>query len=202
MLKNTISLLAILILFTDLKCVKSNLSAPDTLPPITQQGLNTFGCLVNGKVWVPFYPCDLAGPDAVALSYDITPLYTYAALPILFSMMIGNASGDHSYFNIRQNYSLSDHIYGPGNIIDSILISYVGSPGVIYYPYNYNYPGQAFPRYFQITKLDTVNKIVSGIFAFTLYAPVGAGRQFQLDSLVISQGRFDLQFGRFLNCSH
>ena len=25
----------------------------EELPPITQEGKNTFGCLVNGKVWLP-----------------------------------------------------------------------------------------------------------------------------------------------------
>jgi len=34
----------------------------EKLPPATQEGKDTFGCLVNGKAWVPKSPLD-AGPD-------------------------------------------------------------------------------------------------------------------------------------------
>ena len=36
---------------------KDNTEEPEELPPITTTGENTFGCLVNGEVWLP------AGPD-------------------------------------------------------------------------------------------------------------------------------------------
>lgn len=34
-------------------CKEGILSPKEELPPATQEGLNTFGCLVNGEVWVP-----------------------------------------------------------------------------------------------------------------------------------------------------
>ncbi|HUZ58957.1 MAG TPA: hypothetical protein VMU83_09260, partial [Hanamia sp.] len=35
---------------------KKNLP-PNVLPPITQTGANTFGCKINGVVWVPYFQC-------------------------------------------------------------------------------------------------------------------------------------------------
>ena len=202
MKKNVYYLLFILFFFNGSKCIKSNLSAPSVLPPITQEGKNTFGCLVNGKVWVPFFPCYGTGINSVeALSCNIGPLFSDSSLPIFFSVDAGNYTPDSlSYFSFHQNGTLSDHIYGPGNIIDSILIRYVGGKGV-YYNYYYPYPGASAPRYFQVTKLDTINKIISGVFAFTLYAQVSGNGQGLLDSVIVSEGRFDLAFGQLYTCS-
>jgi len=44
--------LAVFMLCTSLKCKKDK-TGIDALPPITQEGKNTFGCLVNGEVLVP-----------------------------------------------------------------------------------------------------------------------------------------------------
>lgn len=49
---------------------------------------------------------------------------------------------------------------------------------------------------FEITKLDTINKIVSGIFSFTLYKG-GAN----LDSVTITEGRFDVKLGDVCKCN-
>ncbi|HWY34933.1 MAG TPA: hypothetical protein VNX68_09820, partial [Nitrosopumilaceae archaeon] len=59
-------------------------------------------------------------------------------------------------------------------------------------------PGQNSLRYLQISKLDTVNKIVSGTFAFTLYGVIGIDT---LDSVVVTNGRYDLQLGNYSRCS-
>ena len=45
----TILILAILPFLT---CCEL-LNGPDELPPITMEGKNTFGCLVNGNLWLP-----------------------------------------------------------------------------------------------------------------------------------------------------
>ena len=37
--------------FTLINCTKSD--DQDQLPPATQTGANTFGCLINGKVFIP-----------------------------------------------------------------------------------------------------------------------------------------------------
>ena len=42
---------------------------PDVLPPVTTQGLNTAGCLVNGEVWLP----KAGGPFDPAIDCEYYP---------------------------------------------------------------------------------------------------------------------------------
>ncbi len=43
--------LTLIVLTSILSCTKTE--EIDKLPPITMEGKNTFGCLVNGKAWIP-----------------------------------------------------------------------------------------------------------------------------------------------------
>ncbi len=190
-----VGLIAIYLLFCLTQCKKNGSSGP-VLPPITQTGANTFGCILNGQVWLPHWPCNMFGAGSVQLDYAIYPLNSGSTLPLLFSLNAGNSANGGAFFNFQQNSTLSDHIYSAGNIIDSLEISFIGAPGGQYL--DANQPG-ATPHYFQITKLDTTNKIVSGIFAFTLYARSG---QSHLDSIVVTDGRFDLRIGQWSECAN
>jgi len=46
-----LSFLAFLLLATS--CREENITAKDELPPITLEGLNTFGCKIDGEILVP-----------------------------------------------------------------------------------------------------------------------------------------------------
>ena len=50
-MKNLLLLVTILV---TLSCCSNNDDNGDTLPPETQTGANTVGCLVNGKVFLPY----------------------------------------------------------------------------------------------------------------------------------------------------
>ena len=50
------------------------MNPPATLPPITQEGKNTFGCKVDGEVWVPYYKCGGTGNPCGELIVDILRL--------------------------------------------------------------------------------------------------------------------------------
>ena len=54
-MKTIIYLSLAALLCTACGCTKDNLPI-DKLPPITQTGANTFGCLYNGKVFTPVKP--------------------------------------------------------------------------------------------------------------------------------------------------
>jgi len=181
----------IILLLSFFSCKKSTPSV--TLPPITETGANTFGCNVNGQVWVPYFRCFNGGNELI---YNIQPIYNTSTLPIFISINAGNYANGETFFIFQQNSSYSDHIYGTGNIVDSLLIHFIAS-GTEYTNYQIN-PGQNSPRYLQISKLDTVNKILSGTFAFTLYGVIGINT---LDSVVVTEGRFDLQLGNYSRCS-
>jgi hypothetical protein len=183
-----------LFLFLTLSCKKSNLSKP-SLPPITQEGKNTFGCKISNQVWVPYFPCNDIYFGGMEMSYNTTPVDIAHALPIRFGLGVGNVEGGGTFIDFGpkvSNFVLKD----TGNIIDSLSIDLIGHPsGTIYY----NYIGRGFPHYVQITKLDTANKIVSGIFSFTLYSGPDLNHS---DSITITEGRFDIQIRQYFRCSN
>ncbi len=184
----------ILMLIATISCKKSTQSLE--LPPITESGNNTFGCKVNGQVWVPYWRFSSIWTEPPELDYLIQPIDSISSLPIKILINAGNSTNGQSYFSFRQGYLLSDHIYGPGNIIDSLTIEYMLGSGTTYSNFQV-YQVSSTPRYFQISKLDTTNKIVSGTFAFTLYT----SNNNTLDSMVITDGRFDLQIGSYARWS-
>ena len=52
------------------QCKKTEADPVDQLPPATQTGANTLGCLVNGQAWTP---AGNSGPSNYAISYDPNP---------------------------------------------------------------------------------------------------------------------------------
>lgn len=81
-------------------------------------------------------------------------------------------------------------IHGTYNYFDSLDVEYT-SPHSIYSSVTpYNQPGR---NSIQINTLDTVKGIIAGTFAFTLYGS-------PTDSLVVTDGRFDLKFGILDTC--
>jgi hypothetical protein len=156
---------------------------------------------MNGRVWLPSWPCPELFGGNTALAYDIEPLSNSSILPISLDIMANSNGNGNAFFSLGRYLAASDHIFGPGNIIDSIPIRLLGAPDGLTIPGDYqlsDIPGSS-PRYFEITKLDTVKKIVSGIFAFTLYARTGIS---DLDSIVVTDGRFDFRIGKFSTCSN
>ncbi|MBS1947911.1 MAG: hypothetical protein JST47_09105 [Bacteroidetes bacterium] len=83
--------ISLLSLVDGCSCKKS--VAEPQLPPITQTGANTFGCKVNGKVWVPYWPCDHTSLGSTELRYWVMPVNTNSALPVQFALQAGE------YFN-------------------------------------------------------------------------------------------------------
>ncbi|MEO7801559.1 MAG: hypothetical protein ABIR81_06155 [Ginsengibacter sp.] len=54
-------------------CKKNNTPTDeDQLPPATQTGANTFGCLINGKVWLPKGYSNTGTPNP-KISFEILP---------------------------------------------------------------------------------------------------------------------------------
>lgn len=126
-------------------------------------------------MWVPYYPCEDAWWNgAVELAYNFNLANGNPILPMRFAMIAENFT-DQNFFTIGP----SGKFYGTGNIIDSLTIDFFNNA-------TYRLPDNDPNNIFQITKLDTVNKIFSGIFSFTLYASYS-------DSIVVTDGRFDLQ---------
>ncbi|MDJ0365658.1 DUF6252 family protein [Hymenobacter sp. H14-R3] len=158
-----------------LGCKKSDPDPVSQLPPATQTGANTFGCLVNGQPWLP------GGNDGTSnysIYYD--PNYRKGTLNI----------GTYRYYPVgstsRQDIIIfSDSLKSTGTYSLSIPNHqeglFYGSKGECEFHQNEVHYRRGT---LTITRLDKQAGIISGTFAFTLYKP-------GCDSVRVTQGRFD-----------
>ena len=177
-MKNTI-IITTLMLLCAASCKKDKANE-DQLPPATQTGANTFGCLVNGKVWIPKGFTGTGTPNP-KLSFD-------------------NYNGN-TIFSIN-TYHYQNQV-AEGFISLSLIDSNLNI-GSFNYPSNMNFSigweqvlGSCFTPAFDTTikkwgsarilKYDNVNNIISGNFSAKFKAP-------NCDTVFITEGRFDFKF--------
>ena len=157
------------------QCQKKDAPRPaELLPPATQTGANTFGCLVNGQVWTP-------------KGYNGTSNYSVAVDPTYHD---GNV--DIRAYRYTDNL-LQSFIFGGDGIKSAGRYSLAASPKSIFFtdmhlpPACQNFDdskGSYRKGTLTITRLDLQAGIISGTFDFTLYKP-------GCDSIKVTQGRFD-----------
>lgn len=177
-MKNFLIVISSLFLFINCK------KAVDELPAATQTGANTFGLKLDGEFWVP-------------QKFGIA-----ATAPILEARYTGLGS---IFINAR-NFASSPtetefeihlmNVKGPGiyqlNTDTYVYPNYSGS--YAYYvkrrinPLNEWITGSRYTGVVTVTRFDTTNRIISGIFEFT------AG---SIDStaspITVTEGRFDVK---------
>ncbi|MFI5264212.1 MAG: hypothetical protein ACHQM6_06830 [Candidatus Kapaibacterium sp.] len=159
----------------------------DKLPPATTQGLETFGCQVNGNVWIPKNSLGLFGYGTVLY---FLPEWGDSDVTIYATNYWNNP---HTSITIR-----FFHANRLGSIQDSdISLDYTSDnskPGQDNYEYTNRRMNSSHiellrsdwisPDTLQTKKgIDTT--IISGLFSGTLFNGRG-------DSVVIQEGRFDL----------
>ncbi|MBY0477021.1 MAG: hypothetical protein K2Q24_05205 [Chitinophagaceae bacterium] len=168
-------LLLFSVLSLHLKCKKETPEV-ETLPPLTQTGAFTFGCLVNGKVWVPK---GLLFSNKLTITYD--PGWRGGSLVItarrkdnLIDQSIAISSDNLQSTGI---YSL---------IIKDTSLAYFDDviTGCVYY--SYRDLTTPLNGSLTITKFDLNKNIISGTFFFKLAKP-------GCDTITVSDGRFDLK---------
>lgn len=147
------------------------------LPPATQTGQRTFGCLVNGKAW------NLNGNPLNG------PLFTTTYRNALLHLSATGALDSLTSSGLRVGGSIGitvDKITAPGKYLlatrDSSYAGYNNVTTSCTY-----YTDAMHPATVIITKLDLVNRIVSGTFAFTLETPA-------CGKVTVTDGRFDSLF--------
>ncbi len=141
----------------------------EKLPPATQQGKSTFGCLVNGKAWVTNSSTDaLAVYQSGLLQVSAGIHETERRQGMILAILSGVAEG--------QSYDLSnDPQY-------EALFSAKHPTGLCFYDDNNTLRGNL-----TITKLDQTNLIVSGLFEFITFVS-------GCDTINVTDGRFDLLY--------
>ncbi|WP_345227125.1 hypothetical protein [Hymenobacter koreensis] len=167
---------ALLLLTQCSKCKDNDPSPEKQLPPATQTGANTFGCLVNGQAWTPR---GNNGTSNYSVVYEQTPnalfdLRTYryfdTGQPDAFQYLILFAR------NLRGAgvYDLADASNTRVSLNDRLSGCY----------YNSQDAGTYHKGTLTITRLDLQAGIIAGTFDFTLYLP-------GCDTLKVTNGRFD-----------
>jgi hypothetical protein len=173
-----------LLLVPNMHCRKSS-PPPNILPPVTQEGKNTFGCKVNGEVWIPYFHCTVFTGSCKELGFDVFHKDSTHQLPLNFSLSTRRSTSDTT-FSSFDLYSVGA-INKTGNVIDSVVILYHALGSSEYY----RYPPSNTSGVLNFTKLDTINRIIAGTFSFTLYNTWN-------DSVVVTDGRFDLTYNACL----
>ncbi|MEO6868077.1 MAG: DUF6252 family protein [Ginsengibacter sp.] len=175
----------IFISLTASECKKHKSGNPiDQLPAETQTGANTFGCLINGQVFLP------KGPS---LNPILTCYYQYIYSPSSSGYVFQVAARDNSHPSIlnsvnilcdsvkleeSKTYTLQEVVRGlsRGNyrhFTDTSLDDFF-----TYSPFS----GELF-----LKRFDETNQIASGTFWFNAVDTNG-------DTVHVTDGRFDMQF--------
>ncbi len=156
----------------------SNSSNPNVLPPLTHEGKNTFGCKVNGEVWVAYAPFTVGGTIALEGSYheDIGVMH-----------LMANRKNNDLHHNesidliIEDLFSSGEYILYGNQHTTKGLIDYSGSFNCSKYYIDTNLLRQVDITYFSLAE-----GIVSGTFEMDLVNPSCTG-----DTIRIREGRFD-----------
>jgi hypothetical protein len=144
-------------------------SPDDGLPATTQEGRNTFGCLVDGQAFGPKPPMGINSSSRDPLEASIY------RTDILVS-----AKGD-GYMDFALRNAFRPGTYPVGEISAGNYASYRVSAG------DYN-TDTAHPGTVTLTRIDTVARIAAGTFEFTAF-------DYRTDKTVqVTQGRFDVKF--------
>ena len=180
-MKNLILILLIVLGLTSCDKDGQIFARKDQLPPETQTGANTVGCLVNGKVFLP--KKEGINPEVNCFYQLVNGEYYFN---MAFSDLTNSSSAGISIQN-RKNPLIVGQIYILNkNIVDDG--SFNGSGGIYSpHPNNQFYTTTMLTGELKITKLDQVNFIVSGTFWFDAVNSLG-------EVVQIRQGRFDWRY--------
>ena len=180
-MKNTLLFILLLAALSFSACEKEKTPPTELekLPAATQEGKNTFGCLVDGKAWAPKW--------GGLLKPGITPYY---------NNILGNFSVK-AYHYQSQDFSSAVTIgqemipiFDPGTYtMDVGLTSYRVTSDTCVDPILSNRRiYRNINGIFEITRLDVSTGIISGTFEFDAVSETCQ------DTVHISDGRFDIKY--------
>lgn len=153
-------------------------SKEETLPAPTTEGLNTFCCKINGKVWIANGIRNDQGTAAKAIEVEFKSLSATS-----FSLSI------HTHASTKDRVQLTL----PNGVIGThVLINQYNEPFAVYYDNQVRLftSMNSNPGKLTITRLDTIQWIVSGTFEFMGQYPVTK------QIVRITEGRFDVHMDK------
>jgi hypothetical protein len=154
----------------------------DQLPPITQTGRMSFGCLINGQ---PFRPTPIFLKTTYLLNYD--PTYGGGSLLMKVQKYTGKAPIISQFLTIATGNITKVGTY-PFSLGQITSVDYTDdSKKIACQEYGNRKTATYLGGQLVITRLDVKEGIFSGTFAFKLAQP-------GCDTLRITHGRFDSSF--------
>lgn len=156
---------------------------PPELPPVTATGENTFGCLLNGEVWLPEMHFNTGGMRRISGSY-----YN-GNFSITATKKPGSDGPDmHQIIDINVTGQLADWVPLDYPHEDNTSAYFGGYAHYINFIDGCQYLTDSVqPGFIQFLRFDSVARIVSGTFEMTLAEP-------GCDTIFIRDGRFDLGY--------
>lgn len=143
----------------------------DELPPITMEGKNTFGCFVNGKLFITKAPIGQSGLHAEISTYpDTVGVIIYASNSSVNKVLVISIY-DSPTLQTGKSYDLTN---------PNFQVQYTDYANTNSCTYESVQNG-----FITLSKFDLSKSIVSGTFQFDIF---GSNCK---DSISITQGRFD-----------
>jgi len=143
------------------------------LPPITHEGKNTFGCLINGEVWLP----DVT--DGSIIDHKLTIDITSNSFNIK-AQLVKNKKDEWFFIYVTEGF------IGVGNYYLNNI-----KPGIAFYNNFINHydfqTDSNFTGNIIITTYDIQNRIFAGTFSFFAHS------QTSDSTISITDGRFDIK---------
>ena len=176
---------AILLCFCFAQCKKTK-DIPKTelekLPPITQTGANTFGCLVDGVAWLPNGTKPQNGGPNIQVYVDPTfqggafyiTGHKYQTPSELISIGSGNCT-NFGLFNLINNVNAASY----SKTILGSTACFLSSDDFGTFKYGF----------LNITRYDLASNVFSGTFEFKLYN----SQSLCGDTIRVTNGRFDVK---------
>jgi len=172
---------------------------PIGLPEITEEGKNTFGMLVNGEVWKRYYEISLMtwGTRNLKVKYNSSTsdlsIQVYSSdlndfVRFYFSDIVG--TGDYFFDCVDDKLSCiveSEGYFDCDNDAYFLCSTMFQRNQNTYNPEDFFLLLNKNESNLHLTKLDTINKIISGTFSVNLYNCKGK-------MLEITNGRFDARY--------
>ena len=174
-------LLAIFSLYVSCKKSNENFSTQqDILPPVTQIGANTFGCLVNGKIYIPrgyrgngtpnpniIYSLGLNGLPYLQIDAGQFEKNNQVAS---FVMNIDSLTsvGVYSIYTTKKQVGFGSALFPNCGTLPADTVQF--KTGLI-----------------NVTSYNLSNRIIAGTFNFKI-------KPYNCDTLFITEGRFDIKF--------
>ena len=175
--------------FTILLINCSNNDPEDHLPPITQTGANTFGCLIDGELLIPRNGTGtIYGADRgmVLWASGNTQNYDYQEITVHDYKSDTRGRMDIHLINLHQNGE------GSFSIKESNCYNQNNANSTINIRCRYNgiwYCSIENSGVLMITRYDYENHIISGTFSFT-----AQNSEDPTDIIEITKGRFDINW--------